>query len=108
MENLSSSEEKTELNHLELDSHDDLALLLGKMCLATNEKKKLTEQYREIGKALNDAEVGLIRAKTEQEKEDARVNVRVEKGLYKELETLIDLYKDTINCLKIQIKAEHQ
>ncbi len=57
-----------ELNHLELDSYDDLALLLGKMCLATNEKKKFTEQYRERGKELNDAEVSLIRAKTEEEK----------------------------------------
>ncbi len=96
-----------DLNHLELDSHDDLALLLGKMCLATNEKKKFTEQYRERGKELNDAEVALIRAKTEQEKEDAKVGVKRQKGLYKELETIIDLYKDTINCLKIQIKAEH-
>ena len=97
-----------ELNHLELDSHDDLALLLGKMCLATNEKKKFTEQYRERGKELNDAEVSLIRAKTEEEKENAKVSVKRQKGLYKELETIIDLYKDTINCLKIQIKAEHQ
>ena len=97
-----------ELNHLELDSHDDLAILLGKMCLATNEKKKLTEQYRERGKELNDAEVNLIRAKTLEEIENAKVSVKQQKGLYKELETIIDLYKDTINCLKIQIKAEHQ
>jgi len=96
-----------DLNHLELNSTDDLALLLGKMCLATNEKKRFTEQYRERGKELNDAEVALIRAKTEQEKEDAKVGVKRQKGLYKELETIIDLYKDTINCLKIQIKAEH-
>lgn len=97
-----------ELNHLELDSHDDLALLLGKMCLATNEKKKFTEQYRERGKELNDAEVALIRAKTPEEIENAKVEIKTQKGLYKELETIIDLYKDTINCLKIQIKAEHQ
>lgn len=96
-----------ELNHLELDSHDDLALLLGKMCLATNEKKKFTEQYRERGKALNDAEVALIRAKSPEEIENAKIEVKRQKGLYKELETIIDLYKDTINCLKIQIKAEH-
>ena len=96
-----------ELNHLELDSHDDLALLLGKMCLATNEKKRFTEQYRVIGKELNTAAIAVIRAKTPQEKEDAKVVLQEKKGLYKELETIIDLYKDTINCLKIQIKAEH-
>ena len=96
-----------ELNHLELNSTDDLALLLGKMCLATNEKKKLTNKYREIGKELNSAAIGVIRSKTSQEKEDAKVILQEKKGLYKELETLIDLYKDTINCLKIQIRAEH-
>ena len=96
------------LDHLELDSSDDLALLLGKMCLATNQKKEFTEKYRVVGKALNDAEVNLIRAKTEEEKENAKVEVKQQKGYYKELETIIDLYKDTINCLKIQIKAEHQ
>lgn len=97
-----------ELDHLELNSSDDLALLLGKMCLATNKKKELTDRYREIGKSLNSAQIGVIRAKTPQEKEDAKVVLQEQKGLYKELETLIDLYKDTINCLKIQVRAEHE
>jgi hypothetical protein len=97
-----------EENNLELNSSDDIAILLGKMCLATNKKKQLTDQYREIGKALNSAAVELIRAKTPEEKEAAKVKVQEGKGHYKELETLIDLYKDTINCLKIQIKAEYQ
>jgi hypothetical protein len=96
------------MEHLELDSSDDLGMLLGKMCLATNKKKELTDRYREIGKALNSAAINLIRAKTPEEKENAKVKLQEEKGLYKELETLIDLYKDTINCLKIQIKAEQQ
>ena len=95
-------------DHLELESSDDLAMLISKMCLATNKKKELTDQYREIGKALNSAAIGLIRAKTPEEREEAKVKVQEGKGQYKELETLIDLYKDTINCLKIQIKAEQQ
>lgn len=97
-----------EINHLELNSSDDMAMLLVKMCLATNEKKALTDQYREIGKALNSAAIGVIRAKTPEEKIEAKVIQQEQKGRYKELETLIDLYKDTINCLKIQIKAENQ
>jgi hypothetical protein len=95
------------MDHLELDSSDDMAMLLSKMCLATNKKKELTDQYREVGKALNSAAIALIRAKTPEEKEAAKVTQQEQKGRYKELETLIDLYKDTINCLKIQIKAEH-
>ncbi len=95
-------------DHLELNSSDDIGMLLGKMCLATNKKKELTDQYREIGKALNSAAVALIRAKTPEEKTEAKVVQQEQKGRYKELETLIDLYKDTINCLKIQIKAEYQ
>ena len=95
-------------DHLELNSSDDLSMLISKMCLATNKKKELTDQYREVGKSLNSAAIGIIRAKTPQEKEDAKVNQQEQKGRYKELETLIDLYKDTINCLKIQIKAENQ
>ena len=95
-------------DHLTLDASDSLHDLLGKMCLATNKKKELTDRYREIGKDLNSAAIGLIRAKTPQEKEDAKVVLQEKKGEYKEVETLIDLYKDTINCLKIQIKAEHQ
>ncbi len=95
-------------DHLELNSSDDIGMLLEKMCLATNKKKELTDQYREIGKALNSAAVALIRAKTPNEKEEAKVKVQEGKGHYKEIETLIDLYKDTINCLKIQIKAEYQ
>ena len=91
--------------HLELDEHDDLSMLLTKMCLATNKKKEFVEKYREVGKALNSAKIAVIRAKTAQEKEDTRVKVQEEVGIYKEIETIIDLYKDTINCLKIQIKA---
>ena len=91
--------------HLELDEHDDLSMLLTKMCLATNKKKEFTDQYREVGKALNSAAIEVIRAKTPEEKEDAKVKLQEGKGHYKELETIIDLYKDTINCLKIQIKA---
>jgi len=94
--------------HLELDQHDDLATLLSKMCLATNKKKEFTDKYREIGTELNSARVNLIRAKTEQEKVDAKVAVQEKIGAYKEIETIVDLYKDTINCLKIQIKAENQ
>ena len=97
-----------ETEHLELDSSDDMGMLLSKMCLATNKKKELTDQYREIGKALNSAAIELIRAKTPEEKEAAKVKVQEGRGHYKELETLIDLYKDTINFLKIQIKAENQ
>jgi len=96
-----------QLNHTELSEHDDYITLLRKMCLATNEKNSFTNKYREIGKELNSAAIGVIRAKTPQEKEDAKVILQEKKGLYKELETIIDLYKDTINCLKIQIKAEH-
>jgi len=96
------------LDHLELDSHDDLSMLMVKMCLATNKKKEFTEKYREVGKSLNSAQINLIRAKSAEEKEEAKVKIQEQKGLYKELETIIDLYKDTINCLKIQIKAEHQ
>jgi len=95
-------------DHLELSSSDDLAMLISKMCLATNQKKALTDQYREVGKALNSAAIDKIRAKTPQEIEDAKVRFQEGRGRYKELETLIDLYKDTINCLKIQIKAEQQ
>ncbi len=96
-----------EFDHLNLESSDDLSILLGKMCLATNKKKEFTDKYREIGKALNSAAIAVIRAKTPEEKESAKVALQEQKGLYKELETIIDLYKDTINCLKIQIKAEH-
>jgi hypothetical protein len=96
------------MEHLELDSSDDLGMLISKMCLATNKKKELTDKYRETGKALNSAAIGLIRAQSLEEKVEAKVKLQEEKGLYKELETLIDLYKDTINCLKIQIKAEQQ
>jgi hypothetical protein len=96
------------MEHLELNSSDDIAMLLSKMCLATNEKKKLTDQYKVVGTELNSAAVELIRAKTPEEKVEAKVKVQVQRGLYKELETMIDLYKDTINCLKIQIKAENQ
>ena len=94
-----------ELDHLELESSDDLAMLLGKMCLATNKKKEFVEKYKVIGANLNSAKINLIRAKTDQEKEDAKVAVQERIGEYKETETMIDLYKDTINCLKIQIKA---
>lgn len=75
------------------------------MCLATNKKKELVKQYGAIGAELNSAEVAVVRAKTPQEKEDTKVKVIECKGHYKEIETIIDLYKDTINCLKIQIKA---
>jgi hypothetical protein len=94
-----------ELEHLDLNESDDLSMLLTKMCLATNKKKEFVEKYRLIGKELNSAEVGVVRAKTPQEKEDAKVVVIECQGHYKEIETIIDLYKDTINCLKIQIKA---
>lgn len=96
-----------ELEHLELDEHDSLHQVMAKMCLATNKKKEFTERYRVVGANLNSAQVGLIRAKTPEEKVEAKVAVQVQRGLYKELETIIDLYKDTINCLKMQQKAEH-
>jgi len=92
---------------MELNSSDDLAQLLSKMCLATNEKHKYLEQYRIRGMELNSAEIKLIRAKTPQEIEEAKVEIRRQKGLYKELETIVEEIKDCINCLKIQIKAEH-
>jgi hypothetical protein len=96
-----------ELDHLELDERDSLHQVITKMCLATNKKKEFTEQYRVVGANLNSAQVALIRAKTPEEKIEAKAAVQIQKGLYKELETIIDLYKDTINCLKMQQRAEH-